>query len=471
MFFLRHVPLAVLASLACAHAAELAIQTKPFELVRTLQARIMPAAEVPLIQLEAKAWQGFVITELAEHGSAVRKGDVLVAFDARAVDQRLAELKRQIKAHELELAAAADSLARLKETAPHRLEAAKREAMIAKEALEHFTESGRKAEQDEARHSIERSRQWLANEQEELRQLQLMYEADDLTEDTEEIILVRQKNAVTHAELMLRLNQERQTRTLEVLLPRKAMTLAHAQRDAALALKYAELEAPLELEQAGARVEALEAALERDRQSLADLEQDRALFRITADNDGLFYHGAVSKGRWTTGDLLRNLRVGGSAPLKTPFATLIPKETPLSLTARTEAAVARQLTQGTSGVATLAGTETKGAEHSVVTVEVTDSSLVPDPSGKHQVTLKADWPTGLPIATGQPAEVHLLVYHKPETVAIPANALRFGSGGWSVELKLADGKTERRSVVRGPSSGDSVEILSGLEPGQVIILP
>ena len=32
-------------------------------------------------------------------------------------------------------------------------------------------------------------------------------------------------------------------------------------------------------------------------------------------------------------------------------------------------------------------------------------------------------------------------------------------------------KTERRPVVRGAQSGDEVEILSGLEVGQVIITP
>lgn len=467
----RTLTLAALASTVCAHAAELAIETKPFEVVCSLNARVMPAADVPLIQLDAKAWQSFPIIELADHGSTVKKGDLLIEFDSRAIDRRLAELERQLTDHELELAAAVNSLARLKESAPHRLEMAKREAAIAKEALDFFTESGRKAEEEETRHTIERNRQWLENEREELRQLEQMYKADDLTEDTEEIILTRQKNSVAHAELMLRLSELRQTRALEVLLPRKAENLSNAMRDAGLERKYAELEIPLAIGQASARVEALEATLKQDRQTFTDLEQDRKLFRIVAAADGLFYHGEVSDGRWTTGELLRNLRVGGAAPLRTPLATLIPKDTALLLVAHTDAGVARQLSEHSSGVATLAGTEAMGAEQSAVPVQVTRSELIPGPKGKHQVELKADWPKALPVATGQPAKVHLLVYHQPETVVIPANALRFGKDGWSVELKLADGKTERRPVTRGPSSEDSVEILSGLEAGQVIITP
>ena len=55
--------------------------------------------------------------------------------------------------------------------------------------------------------------------------------------------------------------------------------------------------------------------------------------------------------------------------------------------------------------------------------------------------------------------------------SVPAKALKYGAKGWSVEVKLADGKTERRNVVRGPQSGEDVEIVSGLEVGQVIIAP
>lgn len=431
----------------------------------------MPAAPVPLLQLDARAWQNFTIRQLTPHGSAVKKGELLIEFDSRAIDLRIDELKRQIAAGELELAAAVDAHQRLQETAPHQLEAATREADVAREALEHFSQSGRKTEEEEARHSIVRATQWLENEQEELRQLQQMYQADDLTEDTEEIILTRQKNAVAHAELMLRHTRLSQTRLLEVLLPRKAESLARASRDADLSLKYAQREIPRSIEQAGGRVETLKASLEQQRQNLAELEQDRPLMRMVAESDGHFYHGAVADGSWTTGELLRNLKVGGSIPLHTPFATLIPNAAPLMLVSHTEAAVARQLSAGLPGIATLAGSEAQGAEHSAIEVKVVARELIPDAKGSHRVELKANWPKELAVATGQPAQVHLLVYHKPETVVIPAKALRYGAKGWSVELKLADGRTEHRAVTRGPQSGEQVEILSGLEVGQVIIVP
>lgn len=431
----------------------------------------MPIAEVPVIKIDAKSWQTFSITQLAEHGSAVKKGDALATFDAREIDKKLETLNRQIATNELTVAETQDSLDKLEGTAAQRLEDAKRSSAEAKERLDHFTQTGRKAEEDQALHTIKRSEQWLENEKEELRQLKQMYEADDLTEDTEEIILVRQVNAVAHAELMLRLSKLNQTREVEVLLPRKAIAIANAAKTAAVTLKYAERQIPREINQTKAQLTSLIASLDKDRALLADLEQDRKLFKLTAPVDGIFYHGAISDGRWTTGDLLRGLRVGGSAPRHTVFASLVPNDAALGLVAHTDAGKARQLTDRASGIATLAGTETQGAELSSIPVSVTGSSQIPNLQGKYQVSLKPSWPKGLSPAVGNPAKARILVYQNPKAIVVPAKALKYGAKGWSVELKLADGKTERRSVTRGAQSGDNVEILSGLEVGQVIITP
>ena len=53
-----------------------------------------------------------------------------------------------------------------------------------------------------------------------------------------------------------------------------------------------------------------------------------------------------------------------------------------------------------------------------------------------------------------------------------AKALRsVEEGKWSVQVKMADGKPETRAVQRGRASGDRVEIVSGLDAGQAVIIP
>ena len=96
-------------------------------------------------------------------------------------------------------------------------------------------------------------------------------------------------------------------------------------------------------------------------------------------------------------------------------------------------------------------------------------SSTPDPKGRYRVELSAEWPKEIEPAIGSSAKVHLITYHNANALVIPDKALSYGPKGWSVDLKLADGKTEARQVTRGRQSNSETEILDGLEAGQVII--
>ena len=192
---------------------------------------------------------------------------------------------------------------------PHRLDAARRAAEIAKEENAYFTQTRRKAEEETADQELERRKQLLSNQQEELRQLTKMYEADDLTEDTEEIILTRQKDDVASAEFALRMETLDHKRTLEVILPREAVTLANNERDTAIALRQRRGgNAPRDRTQENRTRNAQDHPRTRDKESLANLEQDRTLFEFKAPADGWFYHGPIENGRWITGDAVKSPR-------------------------------------------------------------------------------------------------------------------------------------------------------------------
>lgn len=462
----RNILCSCLAAAAPLQAAETVIEPQTFEVVSSFEAKAMPAGPVPTITIDAKAWSTFTIRSLAAHGTAVRKGEALITFQARELDREIEDLRRALAAGALALTEATEAVAQLKETIPHQLEAARQSAAIAKEKHAYFNTTERQAQQDAADQRVKRSQQRLDNEAEELAQLKQMYQADEVTDGTEEIILTRQQNAVQAAEFDLRLTQLEVRREIEVRLPRTAIELANAERDSATALKYAERQLPRQLEEAEQKRAALEARLERQRQSLADLEHDRGLCEIKAASDGVFYHGVVADGEWTTGELLRSLQPGSQVPLHKPLASLIPNASTLVLVAHVDAATARAIDGQASGSAVF-----KGAEAVEIPVTVEHVGLVPETDGRYPMLLKPNWPKGIAVATGNPAEIQLLCVHKTKAIAIPAKALRFGAMGWTVEVKLADGSTERRSIKRGRRSGDLVEILSGLEPGQVVVSP
>ncbi len=450
---------------AAATAGEVTVEPQPFTVEQTFSASALPASVTP-IRLDAEEWSDFEISEIAAHGSRVRAGDVLVRFESKDFEKKLHDAREAVKTRALAIAQAELELASLEETTPIKLENLRRAARNAKEELAYFTGTRREAEEESAAQRLRRTEQMLANQREELSQLTKMYEADDLTEETEEIILQRQRESVAAAEFSLRMEKLNHERTINVMLPRESERLAESEKSTALALTKAEEELPRAIKIAAAELAVAQTAAEREKETLAGLEADESLFEIKAPAAGWFYYGPIENGRWTPGDVVKALVVGGKAPTGRAIATFIPADAKLGLVAFVDEPVARALSSDLAGTATLAG-----REEVEVPVKVIEIAAAPGPDGKYRVDLEATWPAGLDIAPAATAEVRAVSHHKPGAISLPVKALAYGPAGWTVEIKLADGKTEHRPVKRGRVSGETVEILEGLEPGQVVLVP
>lgn len=68
------------------------------------------------------------------------------------------------------------------------------------------------------------------------------------------------------------------------------------------------------------------------------------------------------------------------------------------------------------------------------------------------------------------ATVKLLTESKPNVIAIPIEALIRESKGDHVIISLGNGRFDARPVTAGIESGDQVEILSGLNPGEQVVI-
>ena len=106
-----------------------------------------------------------------------------------------------------------------------------------------------------------------------------------------------------------------------------------------------------------------------------------------------------------------------------------------------------------------------------IPVKLLKLATVPCPDGTYRADFSVTWPKEPAPAAGASVQVRLVSYQQPAAIVIPTKSLSFETSGWTVEVKLADGKTERRPVKRGRVSKDDTEILSGLEAGQVVVVP
>ena len=84
------------------------------------------------------------------------------------------------------------------------LEASARAKKIADEDLNYFLNINRSFLDESAEFSLKNAQQSLEYSEEELKQLEKMYKADDLTEETEEIVLKRARNEVEQGKFYLK---------------------------------------------------------------------------------------------------------------------------------------------------------------------------------------------------------------------------------------------------------------------------
>ncbi len=88
-------------------------------------------------------------------------------------------------------------------------------------------------------------------------------------------------------------------------------------------------------------------------------------------------------------------------------------------------------------------------------------------------TLKArfrfDNPEGI-LKPNMYANIHLLAENKPNVIIIPMEALIRTSQGDHVIISLGEGRFDVRPVIVGIESGDKVEILSELTPGEQVVV-
>ena len=446
-------------------AAEAKVEVGKFSVRPTLSASVLPENCLPL-SVDAEEWSTFSIEEILPHGSLVKKGDLLVRFDSENYDKKIRDAESAVAAGKLSLANAEADFASAEVYLPMQLQDTTLKHEVAREAWDHFQKIGRDSEVKEADIALRRAELSFDGEKEELNQLEKMYKADDLTENTEEIILKRQRETVKAAATLLELNKLAHQRTMEITLPRMATDLERAAKSADISLKENEQNIPRNLELKRIAMEDSRISAKREIENLEKLRADKDRFKITAPADGYFYYGSIDDGRWITGEAVKGLVVHGAVAVKKTFAVLIPSSAKMNLESFVDEPTMRLIKNDLTGFATFSG-----RADVTFRAKITAVATVPSTDGRYHVSMTAQYPAELPAIAGTNATVRITAYEKENAIIIPTNALKSASDGtWEVEIKKGEA-TEKVTVTRGLTSGENVEILSGLTKDQTIITP
>lgn len=429
---------------------------------------VLEAKNMTEISVRPKVWSEFKVRKAVAHGTEVGKGDVLVEFETEKIDNALADRRSDQRLARLALEQAERDLEALQVTTPMDLKLAERSKRIMDEDFARYQEIDKPLSEKSAKYSLDTARNSLEYEQEELKQLEKMYEADDLTEETEEIVLKRQRDAVRRAEFMVELAEARYEETLKLSIPRQEESLKDAVERTALATEKAKAVLPVSLEQARIALEKQKVVRARSDKDLARLEADRELMEITSPTDGVVYYGRSVRGQWSGASTAADdLRPGGEITSGKVFMTVV-EPRPIFVRATIDEKNLHWIKPGLEAVVQPAGYPDLKLD---ATVSEVDS--VPSSSGKFEAKLKLKLVGDADdIMPGMTCTAKLVPYVRREALVVPASAVfadDIDSEKRHVYLAVESGKPKKQAVVVGQKSGDKVEILEGLEDGDEIL--
>jgi len=261
------------------------------------------------------------IKRIVPHGSEVSRGETIVWFKTDDLDEKIEEAETDLRLARLELEQAEQDHEHFQETQRLDRAAAERTRKRAQQNYDQFMQVDRQRMQEQAEFNVKSSLAALENAEEELKQLRQMYEADDLTEESEEIVLKRAKRSVEFAQFRLKGTRIESDRTTEQTIPRK-------QADQEDALQRAEVEYHKKMSAQKTAREKQEIELERQRKNFREQETDleelkefRRQTVLTAPIDGILLHGELDRGRLS--DKPSQLEAGSKVARRKTIATVV----------------------------------------------------------------------------------------------------------------------------------------------------
>ncbi len=428
---------------------------------------LFDAAETLEVRLRTEAYSGeFVVARAAAHGEAVRKGDVVLAFQAAALqrqidtsegDDRLAASSLRKAESDSYLGEKGDSLA---------LDSGQAALRNAESDLKVFDEVEGKQMLRRAELSVKSIEDYVSDQEEELAQLEKMYKSEELTNATAEIVVRRAKRSLERLRVSLDMTRETARVVKDVSHPehrRKHVHAVETARQALDALRAAQAHAKVQRETELARARA---AAERAKDSLEKLRRDLEALAVKAPFDGRVFHGQFLNGLWATADMI--------GTLLRPGEKLQPGQTLLTVCgARAlvradlpEAAYFDVFPDQPAAVVPAALPDLR-LEGQVRDRSASSRQRGAAPAFEARIELKESRPEILP---GMRAKVTLTGKELPDAILVPSKALSQSGGKPTVSI-LKNGKGVPREVVVGKSDGKVTQIRSGLDAGEQIVLP
>ena len=415
------------------------------------------------IELDSNGWADFEISYVIPQGVPVEKGEQLVAFDTEGIEKALRDM--QLSHQDLVMDLAAKKLSA--EQAVKRFDLgrsiAERSMKNARDDYQYYLDVERPQRLKDLDYSLKMAEYSLEYSREELDQLMQMYNEDELTEESEQIVLKRAQRSVESAERSLERRVESTNQSRNVEIPREDFDQKNALDQQALDFAKTMLELPNEKEKAATALQKAEIALKEGSQKLQELTEDKELMVISAPMAGIIYYGRCVDGKWSgvSGTAARTLEMGKKIPAKKIVMTIIDPSSLVIRASLSEEKLSR-VNVGDVGRAVM-----KSDNKIVVPLKLVWIDKVPSGAGTFGCLFSpVDFDNKEEkVLPGMNCTVSLKL-HATETALMVPKASLFSDDGIRHYVYRLDG--QQQDVELGFADGDDVEVVAGLKAGEKI---
>lgn len=438
-------------------------QSKPIRVFEILDGALQ-SSNSSEIKTNIKAWTELSIKEVVEDGTAVKSGDVVMKLDTEKIDEAIAEADSALNSAKLdhEDAKLSAEQARIEFKLNNALN--EREMKNAKDDYEYYRDVERSERQKDLDWSTKFSEYSLEYAEEELDQLMKMYSEDELIEESEKIVLKRAQRSVDSARHRKEQNRLRTERQEMTVFPREDVRREDELKRKELAYEKTRATLPFASDRAEINLKKAELALEKASKKVADLRADQKNMTLTAPADGILYHGRFVAGKW--------VGVSGATSRKLePDKKVPPREVVMTVVDPASLAIRAEIPEDKLGYFAndSTGTAVMKFDRSIrMPVRLRELLRVPLANGNFEglFDIRDFDNRETKVLPAMTCQLSFKIHEQADAITVPKASV-FSDDGINHYVYIS--KDERKDVVVGQTSGDDIEITSGLAVGDKIL--
>lgn len=451
-------------AVATSGSKTLTVKKAPFKIEVGVSGALEAERMVPVLYL-LEAWTGLTVIDSVPHGSRVKAGDKLITFDMDGIDDAILQAESSQHLAELALQIAREDYAAIEASFPFEMEAVERTKQYADSDFKYFMEVELPSFITMAQMQHKSSEYSLMSSEEELKQLQKMYDADDVTEESEEIILKRAKFDAEQSRYFFEQSTKSTDREIAVQIPRREIAAKESARQAELTYRRGKISLPADLKKSKINLQMQEHNFKQGEIRLAKLRKDRETMNAGSPDDGVLYYGQCFNGRFNAQGAVAGRYPRGTPLMPGAIVMTIVKPGPLVVRSGIAEKDVRHVQAGLTGTAI----PTAFSDFKAV-ANVTSVMDIPSADGTFETIITVD-PKDRKLVAGMTCAITLTAYDKPDAITVPPSAV-FSDNGveYFVYRQGADGSHQKTAVTTGMRSDDKVEVTQGLLEGDTILL-